>query len=420
MRKKTQLTVFVSILILLCIASYLTFMGCAGSQPKELTPEQKQALEDSLYRVHKGIIALKWSLGYEPYKQGDYAKAKKYFGQVARMDTTGVYGKILYQLLGDCYVRLNEPDSAEWAYQTGVARLPDNPYFYKALSYIYRVGGRTDEAIQMYVTLTTLEPDSASHYAALGELYVNVDDVDAAIENLNTAVQLNPNDIKSQEILSNLLSSVGDIDQMIATQEGLVDNEPSNMKYRLDLAQSYHKAGYFEKAIEQLTVVVQNEPGNVLALEFLGDSYQQVEQYSDGVSVYQKILEMNPEDKKNICNLALCYTNLGRYTTAMTQIRNALRIDSSYGLAYLTRGIIYETAAERCIDNKTDGRIDFEDKLVYKLAFNQFQRAKDDLQWKSDAERRASYVQPYLPTRSDYFMNDERKTPRGSCYEWIN
>ena len=165
MQKKTQLTVFVSVLILLAMASYLQFLGCTGAQPKELTPEQKQALRDSLLNVHKRTLALKWSLGYEPYKQGDYAKAKRYFRQVAQIDTTGVYGKILYQLLGDCYVRLNVPDSAEWAYTTGVARLPDNPYFYRALGYIYRIGGRTDEAIQMYETLTTLEPDSAGTHA---------------------------------------------------------------------------------------------------------------------------------------------------------------------------------------------------------------------------------------------------------------
>ena len=420
MRKKIQLTVFVSVLVLLSLASYLNFMGCAGGQPKELTPEQKQAIRDSLLNVQKRALALKWSLGYEPYKQGDYAKAKRYFRQVAELDTTGIYGKILYQLLGDCYVRLNVPDSAEWAYQTGVARLPDNPYFYRALGYIYRIGGRTDEAIQMYETLTMLEPDSATHYATLGELYVNLDDVDTAIENLNTAVQLNPNDIKSQEILSNLLSSIGDIDQVITTQESLVENEPSNMKYRLDLAQSYHKAGYFEKAIDELNLVEENDPGNIIALELLGDAYQQIEQYSNAVTVYQKILTSDPEDKKNMCNLAICQTYLGRFTTAMGQVRNALRLDSNYGLAYLTRGMIYETAAERCVDNKPEGKIEFDDKLVYKLAYDEFQKARRDLQWKSDAERRASYVHPYLPTRSDYFMNDERKTPRGSCYDWIN
>ena len=417
-QKRKQLGVFAAVLILVLVATQLQFLGCAGTQPKELTPEQKQAIADSLANVHKRRLALLWSLGYEPYKQADYQKAKGYFRQVANLDTTGVYGRILYQLLGDTYLRLNQPDSAEWVYLIGIGRLPDNPYFAKALGYIYRAGGRTEDAIEMYEKLVTLEPDSSGHFVNLGELYVSAEETDRAIESYQTAVQLDPSNNRAQEVLSTLLSQTGDIDRVIETQENLVASEPGNMKYKLDLAQSYHRAGLFEQAIGQLTVVFENNPDDIVASELLGDSYQQVEQFQDAVNIYTQILKSRPDDKKNMCNLAMSNTSLGRFMTAMRQVQQVIRQDRNYGLAYLTRGMIYETSADRCVE-KNDSKVTFDDKLVYKLAYDEFTRAKQDLEWKNDAERRLRYLETLIPTREDLFMHKDQTTPRGECYEWI-
>ena len=418
MQIRKQLGIFVGVLVLLLIAAQLQFLGCAGTKPAELTPEQKQAIADSLENVHKRRLALLWSLGYEPYKQNDYTKAKSYFRQVAALDTIGVYGRILYQLLGDSYLRLNQPDSAEWVYLIGTERLPDNSYFAKALGYIYRAGGRTEEAIEMYEKLIRLEPDSSVHYVNLGELYVSTEETDQAIEAYQHAVQLNPSDNRAQEVLSNLLSQTGDIDRVIETQETLMASAPENMKYKLDLAQSYHRAGMFEKAVEQLKQVFDANPDDIIAAELLGDSYQQVERYTDGVEIYTQILKSRPDDKKNMCNLAMCNTSLGRYTTAMRQVQQVIRMDRNYGLAYLTRGMVFEASADRCVE-KNDSKVTFDDKLVYKLAYDEYMRAKQDLEWKNDAERRIRYLETLIPTREDLFMHKDQTTARGECYEWI-
>jgi tetratricopeptide (TPR) repeat protein len=252
----------------------------------------------------------------------------------------------------------------------------------------------------------------------LGELYVSVEQTEDAIESYQTAVRLNPADNRAQEVLSTLLAQTGDIEKVIETQENLVSSEPDNMKYRLDLAQSYHRAGQFENAIEQLTVVFEKEPDNIIASELLGDSYQQVERYQDAANVYNHILKSRSDDKKNMCNLSMCYTSLGRFTTAMRQVQQVIRMDRNYGLAYITRGMIYEASADRCVDN-AGGKVTFNDKLVYKLAYDEYTRAKQDLEWKSEAERRIRYLETLIPTREDLFMNKDQTTPRGECYEWI-
>jgi tetratricopeptide (TPR) repeat protein len=419
-QKKSQLFVFAGVLLLLIVLMNVNFFGCAttGPKSKELTPEQKKAIQDSLFQIHKNELSRLFSFGFEPYKHGDYEKAKRYFRLVAEKDTSGIYGRVLYQRLGDCYLRLNIPDSAEWAYKVGIVRQPDNPYFYTALGYIYRAGGRTEEAIETYETLVELVPDSASYHKYLGELYVRVEENAKAIEEYQKTVELNPRDQESQEVLSRLLSQAGEIDKVIETQKSLVESDPENMKYRMNLAQTYHRAGEFENAIEQLKIVTSKEAENILALELLGDSYKQTDKFNDAVTIYRQILAKNKNDKKNLCNLAMCYTSLGRYTTAMGEVAKAQRIDTNYGLVYLTRGMIYEASAEKCV-SQNGGKITYDDKLVYKLAYDEFQRATRDLEWKNDADRRMAYLETLIPTREDEFMHSNQKTPRGECYQWI-
>lgn len=416
MTSRKQFTILSALAVLLLWATTLWLSGCATAPvQKEMTPEQKQAYADSVERAYKKQMQLKWSLGYEPYKQKDYTRAKKYFKEVADMDTIGLYGKVLYQRLGDCFLQLNQPDSAEWAYSIGVDRLPDNAYFYKVLGYIFRRDGRTDEAIDMYMALTDLEPDSASNYKTLGELYVS-DDKDAAIEAYQKAMELDPADMKTKEILDNL---VGSAEERIALRESMVEQAPDDMSKRLDLAKLYYQTADYENAVKQLVVVTAQEPDNLEALEYLGQSYQELEKFVDASNAFKKILAINADDKKNICNYAISLASQSQFTAALTQISKALSIDSNYGLAYIARGMVYETAAERCVD-KNAGKVSFDDKLVYELSSKQYKIATEkDPVWSSEAKRRNSYVRTMVPTKEDMFMHKGQKTPQGPCYTWI-
>ena len=417
MRSKTEFLVFVILTAFVLISASTWFTGCATAPvQKEMTPEQKQAYEDSLLRVYKRQMALKWSLGYEPYKQKDYPRAKKYFKEVAELDTIGTYGKVLYQRLGDCYLQMNQPDSAEWAYLIGVERLPDNAYFYKVLAYIYRRDNRIDDAIEMYTTLTTLEADSANNWKTLGELYVRNDDKESAIESYQQAMELDPADMQTKEILDNL---VGSTEERIALRESMVEQTPDDMSKRLDLAKLYYQIAEYEKAVAQLVVVTEKEPDNLEALEYLGQSYQELEKFTAAATAFKKILAAKPDDKKNICNLAIAMASQGQFTAALGQVNKALSIDANFGLAYIARGMAYETAAERCVD-QNDGKVTFDDKLVYQKASNEYKNAaaKDPV-WASEANRRNTYVKTMVPTSSDKFMHKGQASPEGPCYTWI-
>lgn len=418
MYQKIKSFIYFLSIVLILLLTQLYFNSCGGTATKKgLTPEQKQAKQDSLFKEHKKKVDMLMSFGWEPFKQKNYEKAKKYFRKIANIDTTGIYGSILYQNLGTCYLQLNKPDSAEWAYKRGIKNVPDEPYNYNALGYIYRRQGKDQKAIEMYEKLTKLQPDSADHFHQLGTLYANNYQNQKAITAYQKAVNLEPNNTEYQEILSNLLSATGDTDKIIKQKREMVKLEPENMRFRFQLAKSYHSAAKFDSAIVNFKIVIKNQPDNIDALELLADSYQSINKFTQAIDIYKTIIDKNSDDKKNLCNLASAYTSLGRYTTARSTVNRALRIDNQYGLAYLTLGKIYETAADRNI-RKNDGKTSYDDKLVYKIAYDQYVKAKKDLAYKRDAENRIQALKPVIPSTEDGFLHDY-DTPKNEVYDWI-
>jgi len=414
--KKLRFIVFCIFVILVLIASQLQFIGCAGSS--KLTPEEQQAVRDSLNRVARFEISKLWSIAWEAYKVEDYSKAVKYFNKVIKSDTLGVYGHNKFVYISDSFVKLNNPDSAEWALREGLKEFPDKPYFYETLGYIYRSRNQNEEAINMYKKLIELEPNEIKHYDALADLYVNINDTEDAMKTLQKMLDIDPENTGARQKLTALLNQSGDINALIVEQKKMVELQPDNMSNRLELARTYYRDTQYENTAAQLEVVAAQEPENVFALELLGDTYQKLDKYNEAVTVYNRILKVNPKDIKNMCNLAGCYTALGRYTQALRQTSQALRIDPNYGLAFLTKGLVYEAAAEKCVD-KRGGEIKYDDRLVYQMAYDQFLLAKKDFSWKQDAERHLAYLQDLIPSKQLKFMHKGQTMPEDECYRWI-
>ncbi len=418
MKREIQLFAVALILLIIISSLNLVFNGCAGSKPRELTPEERKALQDSLFKEHKRHLMLLRSFAHEPYKHGDYARAKKYYKQLAEEDTTGIYQHIVFKRLGTCYTQLGLKDSAEWAYSLGVKRNPKDPYNHKMLAWIYKTEGRISEAIDEYKTLIQLQPDSLSYYRDLGELYVKNEQIDDAIAVYQKAVDMDPTNKAVQETLDNLLAHTDNIDALIAQREKMVERFPDDLRLRLDLAKNYFDIGEFEKAVDQLIFITQKDSENKIALEMLGKSYEELERYLDASSTYKKILAFDPKDKKNICNLAISYSLMNRYSQAMREVNRALRIDPDYGLAHITKGMIYERSADRCVED-CGGKIDFNDKLVYKMAYDEYKKALKDLEWRPEAEIKIKNVESQIPQDKDYFMHKHQRTPNKPCYNWI-
>jgi len=417
MRSKIKISVFSIMLLLVIIAGQLQFSGCASTS-KQITPEQQKAIDDSLLQQEKLKLNINMSIAQTAFQEKLYVKAARYYNKILVADTIGEYSVAKYQNLAHCYVQLSKPDSAKMIYKMGIAEYPKHSYFYKGLGYIYRMSGDNKNAINILEKLLKLEPSNTKTMDEIADLYIAEEEFDKAKAILLELIKLEPNNSKAQERLALLLGQDGDIEAIISQQRKMVEMNPDNIYYRKDLANTYYRDAQYEKAIEQFKQIIAKNSTDIVALEMLADCYKILRKYKDAVTIYNRLIEMNPADKKNIYNLAVCYVDMGRFSQAIRQASKAIKIDKKYGLAYFAKGLTYEKAADNNI-KKNGGKISFSDRLVFKLAYDQFKKAAKDIGVKSNANNHLRYLKDMIPNDEHKFMNKGVTTPKGECYNWI-
>jgi len=81
---------------------------------------------------------------------------------------------------------------------------------------------------------------------------------------------------------------------------------------------------------------------------------------------------------------------------------------------------IYESSVTYC-QNKENRKRKYDDGLVYQKAYDEYQKALNDPNFRSEARRRMNNLKPYLPTDEEKFMNQNRQDLKETCYtEWMN
>jgi tetratricopeptide (TPR) repeat protein len=91
-------------------------------------------------------------------------------------------------------------------------------------------------------------------------------------------------------------------------------------------------------------------PKSTEVVYMVGKFYQDTKKYGQAVDAYQKLLQMDPDNKHAYYNLgAIEYVASKDRKKAMSFFTNAINIDPQYAEAYLARGICYEDLKD--IDN---------------------------------------------------------------------
>jgi tetratricopeptide (TPR) repeat protein len=393
--------------------------GCATVPPKPtVSPERQKAIQDSLRKIWDRQLNIAWSTGYENHKNKLYRDAIRPFWRVVELDTVKRFPD-LYTFLGDCYLKLNQPDSAEIVYRLGTIKYPDKAFYHRSLAWLLAGHNQSEEAIKQYRQAIALDPNVAADYKALGGLLVAANQTTEARPVYQKLVELDPSDQDAQKILSQIQSALGDVDAALKTMENALANDPNNTTLLMNLGETYFKEQEYQKAIQHLTTLTQLNPDELYALELLGYSYQNLGQFKSAIAVYDKILAKKADHKKIICEMATCFKELQQYARARSVVNQALKIDNTYGLAYIVRGEIYEACADDCISQRAKKISKFDDKLVYKMAYDEYTKAANDVQFSDEAKKKLNYVQPEIPTKEDIFMNKNKKQADMPCYSWI-
>ncbi len=416
---------FSSLLLILLVSvlslSAIWFFGCTPSaqqQGPSISQERQKAINDSLNQIYIRQLNLHWSTAYEYYKNKMYRNSIKPFWKVIEIDTIKRFDKS-FTYLSDAYIQLNNADSAEIVLKLGVEKFPEDAYLHRNLGYIFATRGRTEDAIQQYELALKVDNTKVNDWKQLANLYIKNDQPEDAIHAYEKVVELDATDKDAHETLSQLYRSTGDADAAINRMEEVKRLDPKNLDNLFNLGKEYFNNDDFENAIVNFEALLSQKPDDISAMTYLGSSLQNTGKYSRAINIFTEILSVQPENKKAYADIAICYKELGKFPTARQFANKALAVDAEYGLAYIVRGDIYAATVEKCMaDNKKD-IADFDDKLVYELAYNEYQRATKDLQFKDMATAKMNYIKDYIPNQEDRFFHKGQTKAKKECYNWI-
>ncbi len=415
--------IIISVFALALIVTTSFMTGCAttgaGEKKVELSPERQKAIQDSLDKVFIYQLDLNFSIGNEHRKNKNYKDAVKPFWKVVKLDTINRFPDI-FTFLADCYMKLDQPDSALIVFTMGTERAPQKIHNHRMRAYLLAAKGEREEAINEYYKTIEMDPHKIEDYKSLGNLLIGENRLDEALQTYEKIVNLAPEDADAQKTYSSLIAETGgDITDIIAAKEDALIKNPEDTRLMFELGELYFKQVEYKNAIVKFSMFLEKNPDDVRALEYLGNSYQNNEEYKKAISIYEKVIKLQADHLKVISEMAACYRELKQYPKARTIVNSAIKIDSNYGYAHIVKGSIYEATADACINQRDKKIVNIDDKLVYKLAYDEFQLAANDIQYQDVARNRMNYVKQDIPTPQDKFMYPNKVKAELPCYNWI-
>jgi tetratricopeptide (TPR) repeat protein len=386
----------------------------------ECIPADLTTVYDSLANIEYSDDEIKkWlSLGHEHYKHGDYKAAVPYLWKVFMLDS-GKYGKYAVRELAESYFNLGMADTTLIVCYKGLEIFPDHPTLHYYAGNVQEKAGRINCAIPNYAALVESQPENPEYLKQLALAYLKIKNR-KAIEIANKLVELDPDNKDYIDIQVLINKELGEEQDVINVLKERVKNNPTDIDLNLRLGEAAFNFGDYQTAINSLTVVINSGKNLKIAYKLRAQCYESIEKYVSSISDYKKLLEINPDDVVTMCAIADDYRNLNQFKNGVYWVQRALRAKPGSGLAYITMGDIYSSAVTYC-QNRSNRTRNYDDALVYKLAYDEYIKALNDMNYRSTAKRRINSLQSFLPSTEEKFMNKNRDYIKDGCYtSWIN
>lgn len=395
-------------------------IGCSNNRALRTNGRDARALPpaDSAQSAYQIELTRNWSFGFENYKNRRYNEVPHFFWRVVAMDSAKAFVDV-YSFLANTYIQLGQPDSARLVYEIAIQTLPQNPYLYRGLAILLATRNELIAAIAQYQKIIELNAVDEDDYRRLGQLYLAAGDTANAVRVLEHLQQIVPQDLEVRNQLSSLYPArnnheAGDQRNL----ELALQQSPNDTRVLFALGKAYYHSQEYDKCVVVLERYVELVPGDAYAHEYLGGAYLKLQKHHEAIAQFAIIIAQHAEHVNILTQMANCYRELKEWPVARRYAHRALAVDSHAGLVYFTIGKIYEDAARDCLVAKRN-LIGFSDKLVFKLAYEQYEKALLDRKSQDQARQHMTNLEPYLPRTEDYFMNKLQDRPEGDCYTWI-
>ena len=311
-----------------------------------------------------------------------------------------------------------ERNEFDWTFERG----------YFILSHSQQLADLQDEAAKAFRQAYEISPeelvgqtqDSTYYVNQILRSYSSQGNTEEMMKFINSLQKDFSTSDKVMGVVSKYMSQVP-TDDRIAFLESRLESNPNNAEIASQLFSLYREQGMRDKMYELGQRMLENNP-TPATFRALANMYREDGEYQQSLDYFQKLESMEGAEltAEDYYNMGLAQENMGRLSSARSSFRQALEQDPQYGRAYMAIGDLYASAVQQCMS----GALQREDKAVYWLAVDKYQKAKSvSPNLEASANQKINTYRQYYPTQEDLFFWEKQAGDRyavdSGCYSWI-
>jgi serine/threonine-protein kinase len=253
--------------------------------------------------------------------------AMDYFSAAIRKDPSFA---LAYSGLADASLRMYDDDKRSlWTDKAlAAAKQAESlngklPEVHFSLSGVYAATGQTTQAIAEVKRALELAPNSDEGYRRLGSIYLKAGQKEQGVRALERAVEMNPYYWANPTALANAYFSTGEFDKAIKYYQQVTQMEPQNSIGFVNLGAAYVDMGRYEDSIAPLETAMKLDP-DPMTISNLGTSLFYLHRYAEAAKLFEKAVQLNPNDEMFMGNLADSYRAAGQLDMAKATYDKAI------------------------------------------------------------------------------------------------
>ncbi len=398
-------------------------MVLSACMPPQATAEELAAMEkarkDSVRKANSRYCMKHLSFATEYYKNKAYPDALYNYKKLFDYECVDEQmAQNVYVYMGNSYRELGHLDTAMIYYEEGLSIIPQNKYLWDNKLFTLKMMDDEDMVLQAKVDMYAAFPQDSSLGEEIAEDYITFSMYAEAKTMAEHLLTTNPDSKNLRNIVRESIEAQGGDVRSFVEEE--YRKNPENISNAQDFVRILRDDGENDTAIKVLEGILTISPGMTNIMKDLVEAYRELGQTKTVISWLKKLNTANPEDVRIYFDMTQAYIDDGQLKSAMSWAGKAIKMDPQNGQTYANRASVYEAVGVACAGSAPD----FDDKLVFMMAYEDYKTAKAKGYFK--ATKKIDFLkEARIPQSGDWFFNrDEyvkagKAKPKKECYTWL-
>ncbi len=278
-----------------------------------------------------------------------------------------------------------------------------------------------EDVIREYERAIALDTSLNSRlYSRLALRYESLSEKDP--KSLNKAAQIylmllrrEPKNTLWQTKLTNLPLSDNDLFEV---NRAITESNPDDFTLRWNFVLSGIRNNQHSQILSSLEYLVNKSPTNANYLSALANTYTVLSQFTQAQAAFENLIQLDSKRKEHYRDYGVMLKKMGLPKQALMQFEKSYEVSGkTWSIALYEEAKLYSEAADSCGGN-------FEDKIVYLLAYYIFSDALEMDKTNKEIASAIEVIRSKLPAKSELEQKGYRagRTVQisGDCYRWIN